>query len=271
MLGKLLKYELKATGRTFLPLYGTVLALALINKLLYAILWKMEWRGFPLTLTAGLASMLYGLVICAIFVMTLIVTIQRFHKSLLGDEGYLMFTLPVKPWQHILSKLIAAAVWFVVSVFVTALSGLLIGLSWDLITQFPRDLVDFIRMLSEASGAHWLLYLLEFTMIGLAALASGILMLYTSMALGHLLPSHRTLGAFGAFLAVNFITQLFTGIAGSCLFRFMDSPSVYSFFRLHEFAGMHIFTLLTLAWFLLFCAAYFLGTNFILKKRLNLE
>ncbi|MEG2638949.1 MAG: ABC transporter permease, partial [Clostridiales bacterium] len=33
MLGKLLKYETKATGRTLLPLYAALLIFALINKI----------------------------------------------------------------------------------------------------------------------------------------------------------------------------------------------------------------------------------------------
>lgn len=40
----------------------------------------------------------------ALFVLTMIVIIQRFYKGLLCDEGYLMFTLPVKPWQLIATK-----------------------------------------------------------------------------------------------------------------------------------------------------------------------
>ena len=32
MLGKLLKYEIKSTARTFLPLYGMILLVALINR-----------------------------------------------------------------------------------------------------------------------------------------------------------------------------------------------------------------------------------------------
>ena len=35
---------------------------------------------------------------------TCVVTIQRFYKGLLGQEGYLMFTLPVKNWQLVFSK-----------------------------------------------------------------------------------------------------------------------------------------------------------------------
>lgn len=271
MLGKLLKYEFKATGRTFLPLYGSVLVLAIINKIFYSIAWHGSSYSFPLELTTMLASMLYGFVICAIFVMTLIVTIQRFHKNLLGDEGYLMFTLPVKPWQHITSKMIVASVWFIVSVFITGLSGLLIGLSWDMVTQLPGDLIDIMRMFSEEFGGHWVLYGLELAVLGLLFLASGILMLYAAMSVGHLLNRHRMLGAFGAFLGLSFISQLITGLVIDGVGRLTNGRALMSFLNSHQFASIHIVMLLTMAWCALFAAAYFCGSNWVLKRRLNLE
>ena len=137
MLRKLMKYELTATARIFLLLSGTVLALGLLNKLFFMMGIFGGNLPFPVELTAGLTMMMYFFVIGAIFVMTLIITIQRFYKNLLGDEGYLMFTLPVKPWQHIVSKMTVAIFWFIVSVFVTIFSGLMIGISFELLAELP--------------------------------------------------------------------------------------------------------------------------------------
>lgn len=271
MLRKLLKYEIKATGRTFLPLYGTVLALAIINKIFYGLLWNTESSVFPLELTAGLASMIYGFTICAIFVMTLLVTIQRFQKNLLGDEGYLMFTLPVKPWQHITCKMLTAALWFVVSVFVTGFSGLLIGLSWDMVAEIPRVFFQLIQELSENFGGSWFLYLLEGLLLGTLFLASGILLIYAAMALGHLLNRHRILGAFGAFLGLSFVSQMITGIVGQAFVNATDLQALQKFVNTHPNVSVHLLMLCMIIWCLFFCAAYFFCTERILKKRLNLE
>lgn len=271
MLRKLLKYELKATGRTFLPLYGSVLVLAVINKIFYSIAWRGNTYSFPLELTTMLSSMLYFFVICAIFVMTLIVTIQRFHKNLLGDEGYLMFTLPVKPWQHIFTKMTAAGLWFLVSMFVTGLSGLLVGLSWDMVTSMPDALFGFLRMLSREFGGHWFLYGLELLVIGLLFLASGILMLYAAMSVGHLLNRRRMLGAFGAFLGLSFVSQLITGLAIDLFGRLTNGTALMQFAAEHPLATVHLSLILTMVWCALFSAAYFFGSNWILQKRLNLE
>ena len=38
-----------------------------------------------------------------------------FQKSLYGDRGYLTFTLPVKSWKILASKVITSGTWFVIA------------------------------------------------------------------------------------------------------------------------------------------------------------
>ena len=59
-------------------------------------------------------------------VLTAMIAIQRFNKSLIGDEGYLMFTLPVTHTQLLNSKLIASLLWVVVGTIVMGLASLII-------------------------------------------------------------------------------------------------------------------------------------------------
>ena len=84
MLGKLIKYEFKSLLRIFLPLYAVMIALSSV---------------IPTTDTfndVG-AFVVFALVVIStsIFIGLAIFTILRFNSSLFGDEGYLMFTLPV--------------------------------------------------------------------------------------------------------------------------------------------------------------------------------
>jgi hypothetical protein len=73
--------------------------------------------------------------------MTLIVLIQRFYKNLLGDEGYLMFTLPVQSWSHILSKLAVSMLWTVVSGGVALCSILFISSNNISTPEFYKELL----------------------------------------------------------------------------------------------------------------------------------
>lgn len=275
MLRNLMKYELKATARIFLLLYGTVLALGLLNKIFFMVDIFDRNLPFPVELTAGLTMFMYFFVIGAIFVMTLIITIQRFYKNLLGDEGYLMFTLPVKPWQHIVSKMTIAVMWFIVSVFVTIFSGLMIGVSFDMLAEIPGIFSKIMEEFQEWFSFHWIFFLLELFVLCLAGLCSGILMIYASMSAGHLFQKHRLIGSFAAFLVFNFLMQLVSGF----FFIFLDAIgrknwklfTNLSHFGPNSFMPLHIGMLLLVLWSLVICAVYFIFTNYILNRKLNLE
>lgn len=121
MLGKLMKYEFKATSRMLLPINGAMLLFALINRLFMELNF-FQTGNMAISALATVMAVMYVMVIIAAFVITLIVIIQRFYKNLLTDEGYLMFTLPVKAHSHITSKGIVAFVWYLASFVVCALS-----------------------------------------------------------------------------------------------------------------------------------------------------
>ena len=108
MLGKLIKYEFKSTSRVMWFLYG---ALIIVGALLGFILRidddsmnlsimpfyaSSETSQRALQITMGALGGIYVLMIQAIFIMTVIMIITRFNRNLLGGEGYLMHTLPVK-------------------------------------------------------------------------------------------------------------------------------------------------------------------------------
>ena len=103
MFGKLMKYEMKSLTRGLLPLYGAILAVAVINRVLMGISFD-DRNGLPVII----AMMVYFGLCVAVGVVTIMAVVQRFYKGLLCDEGYLMHTLPVRPVELVLSKLTGA-------------------------------------------------------------------------------------------------------------------------------------------------------------------
>lgn len=88
----------------------------------------MGGSAFPFVgIISTLIVFLYAMFLCAVVVITFIVILLRFYKNLLQNEGYLMNMLPVKSWQHITAKLIAAVVWSFVSVLVVIVSVLILS------------------------------------------------------------------------------------------------------------------------------------------------
>ena len=91
-MGRLMKYDLRAAMRLFIPLWLGTLALALVNRFTVHLEFS---ENRILNFFTGLVMVLYVLAALSILVVTLIYIIQRFYQSMLKDEGYLTFTLPV--------------------------------------------------------------------------------------------------------------------------------------------------------------------------------
>ena len=195
MLAKLLKYDFKAMFKIFLPLWGVLLVVSGINRLCTGAGLDAE-QG--LGLVNSLMVLLYVLLIVAVMVVTTVIIIARFYQGLLKDEGYLMFTIPVKPWQLVASKLISAVVISMLSVLVAIVSVLIIasyqGFFYDL-TQVWEVLA---RMTPNANGLAILSVVSVF--VGLICAVSQV---YASMALGHLAGSHRVGFAVLAFIVLS--------------------------------------------------------------------
>ena len=113
MFRKLFKYEWTAMMRSLFPVYGAVLAVTVLNALMFHVIvpeaGRTELLDSPfLELIPWFTGALYAAVLAALGVMTVLPVIQRFYKGLLKEEGYLMFTLPVESWKIVLAKALAA-------------------------------------------------------------------------------------------------------------------------------------------------------------------
>jgi hypothetical protein len=266
MLSKLMKYEIKATGRIFLPLFLALLVFAVITRFTTAA--STEDWGIP-TIISIVA---YGLIMMGIFVMTLIMMIQRFYKNLISDEGYLMHTLPVQPWKHIVNKLLVSMFWILVSVIVAFASMLIIALRKEDIAEIAQEAGPFFQNLFDHAGAGVYFLSLEVILGVLITIASGILLVYASIALGQLFNHHKLLASFGAFLALNTLSQIMVTIislivGGAYHYNIEFTSTNFA----DEMLKVQLVILLSIVVMGLISGAYFAITNHILAKRLNLE
>ena len=176
-----------------------------------------------------------------------------------------MFTLPVKPWQHITSKMLVAMVWTILSSIVANLSAFVIVFSFD---DFNFNFnFNFLNELFKVSNLHPLMFCLEGIIIIFLALAASILILYASMALGHLFSQRRILASLGSFIVLCTLTQIvsFLALLGVGRLDFLFNPDLSSI------TEMHIAFLILIIFMTLISAIYFSITNYVLNKRLNLE
>ncbi len=263
MLRKLLKYELKATGRTLLPLYIALVIFAIINRFILG-------SSPTIETPAAISMIVYISVLIGTLVMTLIVMIQRFNKNLLSDEGYLMFTLPTTPWKHIVSKLLVSLMWTIAG-GVIAFSSILILAADEIDLAVLFEMIgDVLRLFTESpAGLSSFFIVLELLLLGFISLASGVLIIYASIAIGHLTSKHRVLVSLGAYIGLFTLSQILAALLGSIPVLSYMTDNVPDFPS--ALPQLHL-VLWTLILFIAFLSAlYFAITNTILNKRLNLE
>ena len=266
MLGKLMKYEFKSTGRTLLPIYGALLVSALLMRLL-AIDGSAGVMGsteFGQGLVAMITGFLFIALLVASAVLTLVITLQRFSKNLLGEEGYLSMTLPVKPWQHIVSKLTVSVCWYITSCLVAIGSFMILIFEAQAMRYFFQEFGMLMRMLFW--NWNWT-YIVEFTLFALLSTVTGVLLLYASMALGQISNRNRKLTSFGFFLLLCFGLQIITSIISRIVGNSLD----FNYYYMGVNNQIHIALWLNIALYAAYSAGFFALTNYMLTKRLNLE
>jgi len=272
MLGKLMKYELKATARTLIPLYIALLTFAIINKIFIGTGLANKLDGFG-SIPFILSIFGYGCTMAAVFIVTFFVIIQRFYKNLLGDEGYLMNTLPVTTITNLTSKLSIATFWNIISGFVAILSILIMAFNPDAFSSFFQDLFKGLSEGYSEVGIQIYILIIEVIILVLIYLLKSLTMIYASISIGHLFSKHRILSAFGAFMGLSFITgAISTGIAIAISFMGKNQ----NLFHQHldtssSMLAVHTFLICVILYNLVFFTAYFMITNYILKNKLNLE
>lgn len=261
MLGKLLKYEYKATARWLLPLYGATIVVAILNRFLFADAIEVNNMLNIKQIAQFLSMTLYVFLMVGIMAVTVVVIIQRFYKSLLGDEGYLMFTLPVKTWKHILNKLLIATLWIIVS-GVVGFGSILLILPGNELSEFGLALREF-RGIFGAAGYITLPLLI------LVSIIFSILQMYAAIALGQLFNKHKLLASFGMYLAINtacqFLSLLLLPLFGNTFVKPLMSHASPMPTQINTlFIVLIVFNGVLLV-------ASFILTKMLLQKKLNLE
>lgn len=264
MLGKLIKHEWKSTARLLLPLNLLIIGFSIIGRILlgFNVFKKFEEIGIIL-----LISYILFLVVCA--VVTYIFIIYRFYKNHFTDEGYLMFTLPAKPYELILSKLILAFGWLMINMVVITASIILLvsyrGMGRDFLT-FWRE---FCFQMEAARIYGSFSFLICFILMTIIGAIYSILQVYFCIAVGQLFLKYKLIAAVGVYFGINFILQMVSTIV-LIIFGFFTMMDINN--NPHDFLTFYQTVMyIGIALSGLIGGFYFVMTNYIMKKKLNLE
>ena len=263
MLTKLLQYEGKTTARVLLPIGGGVAVFSLMTGIMNFLLDRPNMPSLVdglrgLVVVVAVLALMFSIAAC------IFVNIQRFYK-LLGEQGYLMFSLPVPVWQHIAAKLICAVLWGVACVPYLILCSSLMSLdfSW----------VSVIGELFQIDLSQVPTVLLVLLML-LAAAACGFLHIYLCCVVGAQFGQQRLLATIISYFVLGFVEQM----AGTVLMVLLVNTAAESytlmtwsqaFFR--DGTGfMNMVLVIILALLVLFSALLWAIVQWFMTRRLNL-
>lgn len=284
MLGKLIKYELSATARRFIPLYIGLIAFSIFINISTSIInindaksiYYQNSLGRVLLSTAlTISTFIYISIIIAIIIMTLVISIQRFYKNLLSDEGYLMFTLPVCTHKLILSKFLTTLIWGVCSFLFMIISLIIIvpgGFS------FISTVINNISYIYSqiASVPILLQFFILLTINIILNFPFLILTLYASIAIGHLAHKYRALLSFVTFIGLSIIIAIITNIFSDIFSDLLPIPQINSSNSIsnyidYGFITLNSFLIFSIVLCVILSVVFYFVTHYILSKKLNLD
>lgn len=262
MLTKLLKYEYKTTARTLVPIGLGVLGLSLLSGLLSRLLEPVPDLPAALDWTQGLLAGAVVLALVFVLAACFFVNVQRFYR-LLGDQGYLMLSLPVPVWQHIAAKLLCACSWAVIAF-------LYLFLCVDLLAgELPRFHIAWPGMTPAAVVQ---LILLMFMLLLLVAVS--YLQFYLCCAIGAQFGQQRLLASIITYFVLGFVEQM----AGTVLMVLLVNTAAESYtlmtwsqaFFQDGTGFMNMVLVIILALLVLFSALLWAIVQWFMTRRLNL-
>ncbi|MBD7912149.1 MULTISPECIES: ABC transporter permease [Clostridium] len=266
MLRKLLKYEFKATARILLPLYGALIIFSIINKFFIGTNNNYERLSGLGHIPAVITMFAYVATMVAVIVVTFFIIIQRFYKNLLGDEGYLMNTIPVSLNKNLMSKLIVAIVWNIVSVAIAIISIVIMAYTPGDFSNVFRDIGQILYVGFSEIGINMVTILIEIIIIILVGVVESTLMIYASISLGHLANRRKILSSFGAFIVLSMVINSIFGAVSS----FINIEGVVNI-TTTNLAPIHKFLLFGIGSEILLSIIFYVICHYVLRNKLNLE
>lgn len=250
---KLCKHELKCSYRNFLFLYAVLLIAALF----------FNPNGNNMLTT--FVMILYSVILMVIFVMCIVVIIRNYNNSMFSRNAYLTHTLPVTTTELLLTKILSAALWSVVSIFVVFLSSILMVLR---MSGFDFSIIG--TGFSNFFNSPYLMDMFMFLLYGLFSIINTVTLIYLVMNITHTTHIQRFRPAI-AFILYILIDWILTFVLGKFLNVFHISYNAGILISgTSAISGInYMFIMLIIS--VLLTTLYFFASKYILDKKLEIE
>ena len=275
MLRKLIKHELRATGRIMGIMLGLTLLSAVGGNI--AVHNLMETQSVVLSVLGSLMLTTCVVMLAAVFIVTFVLMIRRFYQNLLRDEGYLMMTLPVSVHEHVLSKLFVSLIWAAATAITTLLAMGILVFDLEFVDMIVYDLEELIKQLYFSDirlidyTGHFALFALETILLMIAADSCFCMQFYAAMAAGHSFTHHKGLLSAAAYLIFSIAWVVLQSGVTYVFNIIMPQGISIGFQSISPIAAAHITLLSVIAAVMIPTVLWYGITTWFLQKRLNLN
>lgn len=284
MLGKLFAYEWKATWKVPVAICIYLGALTLLGCFSFI---SPIWNSSStfVEVLAGFSILVYVLSLIGACIAIFVYFVVRFYKNMYSNEGYLMHTLPVKAYEHIVSKGLIFLIWSVLSCLIVIGSVILLFCT-VLFTQFGGLNYTFAEFMHELSFGFNLmmrelqevctipipLLFLIIIFYAFVSLIAQLLQIYASISIGQTFKKYKVMASIVAYIGLNFMLQFISTVIlipnvlreiGIFSDSFPSDSSVNGIFSSSFYISLGISFAC--------CIVFYILTEHIMRKKLNLD
>lgn len=264
MLGKLMKYEWKATWKLLVPMNLFIVLMWILSYITVQLSF-FDSNSELVIMTGTMIIMAYVLSMIVVAIGTMIYLIYHFYKSVYGDEGYLLHTLPVDKHHIIIAKAVMSAVWVIINSILVYVSIISLFSTQRAFMSTMLDAFELYVNMASVNGIEIGVFELVMTFVAsFFALIARILKITACVSLGQLAPNHKVLSSFGFYYGIYFVQRILTMFYYIVVFGFMARTGDPGWF----FGSSWEFTLISN---LLYSVIFYFLTWYVMEKRLNLD
>ncbi|MCM1145199.1 MAG: hypothetical protein NC318_01655 [Blautia sp.] len=265
MLGKLMKYEWKATWKLLVPMDLFVILMAILAYITVRLSF-FDSDNYLVTMTGGIIILTYILSMFVIAVATMIYLIYRFYTSVYGEEGYLLHTLPVDKHHIIIAKSVVSAVWVILNIVIIYLSAAFLLTSQSEVARTIAKSYEYYAEIVDGGNRITAFSVVMTLLASFFALLARILKITACVSLGQLSSNHKVLASFGFYYGIYFIQRMFTVIYYVALTLMAETVDDGYASALLDTSWE--FTMISS---LIYCVIFYFLTWYMMDKKLNLD
>lgn len=265
MLGKLMKYEWKATWKLLLAANLLTVVMTFLAAWMVHIMGSSSASNM-VDFVAVMVIITYVGSMFAVYVGTAIYLIHRFYTSTYGDQGYLLHTLPVDTHHIIIAKVLVSAIWVLINTVLIYLSVIfLFASSEDFLVSMMEGMMDAITFLGAEKIS---VFTVVMTVIAyLFSLFARVLKVGACISLGQLSSNYKLMLSFAWYAGIYLVERIFQGVYFGLRLAFSRKDSYVSTFS-HYYDNQWETTLLAA---IISCVVFYTLTWYVMDRKLNLD